>query len=171
MKKRKKKERVVVFVDFLNLYLSAKNAHGGVIDMKGFLDLFRHREIVDVYVYTATVGTIEERRFLKELETLGFTIKVKRVSSTHGVKRGNWDVGMTVDAMHPKWLQQADRIVIASGDGDFIHLVDHFKNETKLKVDVVAFEESASYRLRRAAHDFINLSKLKNIVCVPALSM
>jgi len=49
-----------------------------------------------------------------------------------------------------------DTIVLGSGDGDFIQLVDYLKNQGK-RVEVIAFGKSASSRLRETVDEFIDL--------------
>ena len=51
-----------------------------------------------------------------------------------------------------------DVIVIVSGDGDYISLVEYLQNTYGCRVEVVAFAESASAKLIEQADDFINLS-------------
>ena len=49
-----------------------------------------------------------------------------------------------------------DVIVLASGDGDFIPLVEYLKNQGK-RVEVIAFGKSTSSRLKEIADEFIDL--------------
>jgi len=49
-------------------------------------------------------------------------------------------------------------LVIASGDGDFISLVEYLKNQGK-RVEVIAFGKSSSSRLKEVADEFIDLEK------------
>jgi len=51
-----------------------------------------------------------------------------------------------------------DAIVLASGDGDFLQLVEYLKNRGK-RIEVVAFGRSASTKLKEAADEFIDLEK------------
>ena len=47
-------------------------------------------------------------------------------------------------------------IVLASGDGDFIPLVDYLKNQGK-RVEIVAFGKTTSSKLIDIADEFIDL--------------
>ena len=49
-----------------------------------------------------------------------------------------------------------DVIVLASGDGDFIPLVEYLKNQGK-RVEVVSFGKTTSLKLKEAADEFIDL--------------
>ena len=54
-----------------------------------------------------------------------------------------------------------DVIVLISGDGDFVPLVEFLKNQGR-QVEVLAFKKSTSSRLIQAADDFIDLGKSPN---------
>jgi len=65
-------------------------------------------------------------------------------------------VGITIDAV--KIAPSVDAVVLASGDGDFIQLVEYLKNQGK-RVEVLAFGRSASSKLREIADEFIDLGE------------
>jgi len=65
-------------------------------------------------------------------------------------------VGITIDAV--RIAPSVDTIVLASGDGDFIALVEYLKNQGK-RVEVIAFGRSASLNLKEVADEFIDLEK------------
>jgi len=60
-----------------------------------------------------------------------------------------------VDAM--KLANRMDAIVIISGDGDFVPLIEYLQNFTQ--AEVMAFGQSSSKSLREACDDFIDLSE------------
>ena len=72
------------------------------------------------------------------------------------MKKADWDVGITVDAI--KSAPGVDVIVLVSGDGDFIQLVEYLKNQGK-RAEVIAFGKSASSRLKETADEFIDLGE------------
>jgi len=51
-----------------------------------------------------------------------------------------------------------DAIVLVSGDGDYVPLVDYLKNHGK-RVEAMAFGKSTSSRLREAVDEFIDLEE------------
>jgi uncharacterized LabA/DUF88 family protein len=51
-----------------------------------------------------------------------------------------------------------DVIILASGDGDFIPLVEYLKNQGK-RVEVMAFGKTTSTRLKEVADEFIDLDE------------
>ena len=63
---------------------------------------------------------------------------------------------MAIDAV--KLAQKLDVVVIASGDGDFIPLIEYLKMNG-CQVEVVSFGKSASGKLKEVADDFIDLDE------------
>jgi len=61
-----------------------------------------------------------------------------------------------VDAI--RTAEVVDTIVIASGDGDFIPLVEYLKNQGR-RVEVIAFGRSSSGKLKEAVDEFIDLGE------------
>ncbi|MEX0932336.1 MAG: NYN domain-containing protein, partial [Parcubacteria group bacterium] len=64
---------------------------------------------------------------------------------------------LAVDAI--KMAPKLDTIIIASGDGDFVPLVEYLKNYQGCQVEVVAFGKSSSARLIEASDDFLDLDQ------------
>jgi len=73
-----------------------------------------------------------------------------------GAKKGDWDVGLAVDAI--KLSSKLDAVILITGDGDFVPLVEFLKN-VGCQVEVASFGKSTSARLIEAADDFIDLDK------------
>jgi len=74
------------------------------------------------------------------------------------MKKGDWDVGIAIDAI--KLSRQLDVVALATGDGDFIPLVEYLQYHGVL-VESLAFSETTSAKLIDKADDFIDLSKGK----------
>jgi len=108
------------------------------------------------YVITTEAG--DEKNFFGALEKLGIETKTKDLQVfSSGTKKGDWDVGLTVDVM--KMANRLDTVVIVSGDGDFIPLVKYLQHHTGTQVEVVSFGKSTSGKLREAVDDFVDLSE------------
>ena len=65
-------------------------------------------------------------------------------------------MGLAIDAV--KLAPKLDTVIIASGDGDFIPLVEYLKNNEGCQVEVIAFGKSASGKLKETCDDFVDLS-------------
>ena len=50
-----------------------------------------------------------------------------------------------------------DTVIIASGDGDFIPLVEYLQMNEGCQVEVISFGKSSSAKLKEVADDFIDM--------------
>jgi uncharacterized LabA/DUF88 family protein len=55
--------------------------------------------------------------------------------------------------------QKLDVVVLVTGDGDYVPLVEYLKSNTGCRVEVVAFGKSTSARLIDEADEFTDLDK------------
>ena len=155
---KQKYHRVGVFIDAQNLYHSAKNLYQARVNFGNVVkDAVAGRDLIRAFAYVISTESGEERAFFEALEKLGIETKVKDLQVFFdGSKKADWDVGMAVDII--KLAPRLDTVVIASGDGDFVPLVEYLKTTNQNQVEVVAFGKSASQRLRESADDFLDLS-------------
>jgi len=154
-----KEQRVGVFIDTQNLYHSARNLYKARVNFGAVLkDAVAGRKLVRAVAYVITTEAGDEKNFFEALTKLGIETKTKDLQVFHtGTKKGDWDVGLTVDVM--KMANRLDAVIIVSGDGDFIPLVEYLKNHTGAQVEVVSFGQSTSGKLREVADDFVDLSE------------
>jgi len=155
---RHKNQRVAVFIDAQNMYHSARSLFGGRVNFKNVLQMaVGGRQLIRAFSYVIRTKTGEEKAFLEALEKAGIELRVKDLQEFYGgAKKGDWDVGLTVDAIRTSVI--VDTIVIASGDGDFIPLVEYLKNQGR-RVEVMSFGKSTSGKLKEIADDFIDLGE------------
>ncbi len=59
-----------------------------------------------------------------------------------------------------------DTVIIISGDGDFVPLVEFLKINKGCQVEVVSFGRSSSQRLKEVADDFIDLDENTKKYCI-----
>jgi len=101
--------------------------------------------------------TGEEKSFIEALRKIGIEIREKELQEySGGFKKGDWDVGITVDAI--RIAPSVDVIVLVSGDGDFLQLVEYLKNQGK-RVEVMAFGRTTSIKLKEIADEFVDLEE------------
>lgn len=152
-----KNQRVGIFIDTQNLYHSAKNLYKSKVSFGNVIkDALAGRNLIRASAYVVTTESGEEGGFFEALEKLGIEIKSKELQIFFGgAKKADWDVGIAIDAvtMAPK----LDTIVLATGDGDFVPLVEYLKMKEGCQVEVISFGRSSSGRLREAADDFIDM--------------
>jgi uncharacterized LabA/DUF88 family protein len=154
-------QRVGVLVDIQNMYYSAKVLYKKKVNFKEVLKTaVASRKLIRAIAYG--IKTIEglEKNFFDALQKSGFEIKTKDLQIfPGGAKKGDWDVGLAVDAI--KLAEHLDVVVLVTGDGDFIPLVEYLQNTKGCRVEVIAFSESASGKLAESVDDFTNLSENK----------
>lgn len=152
-----KEQRVGIFIDTQNIYHSAKNLYKSKVNFgKVVQDALAGRHLIRAIAYVISSETGEEQGFFDALTKAGIETKTKDLQIFYGgSKKADWDVGLAVDAI--KMSAKLDTIIIVSGDGDFIPLVEYLKTNSGCQVEVVAFGKSTSSKLIECADDFIDL--------------
>tara|TARA_Y100000310_G_C20695633_1_gene825482 strand:+ start:826 stop:1356 length:531 start_codon:yes stop_codon:yes gene_type:complete len=155
---KNKEQRVAIFIDVQNLYHSAKNLYQARVNFREIMKTATaSRKLIRSFAYVVKTKTGEEKPFFDALINLGIETRVKDLQEYYGgLKKADWDVGIAVDAI--KTSSGVDVIVLISGDGDYVPLVDYLKNHGK-RVEVLAFGKSTSSRLREAADEFVDLGE------------
>ena len=154
-------QRVGVFIDVQNMYYSAKNLFGQKVNFGNIVhEATAGRKLIRAIAYVISTEGKEEQPFFDALYNLGIETKEKQLQIFYGgEKKGDWDVGITVDAI--RLSPSLDAIIIVSGDGDYVPLVEYLQNQGK-QVEVAAFGNTASSKLIEAADDFMDLSAEKH---------
>ncbi len=162
---KRKDQRVGIFIDIQNLYHSSKNLYKARVNYKELLkELISGRQLINATAYVVKSETAEgEAAFFDALKKSGLELRSKDLQIfAGGMKKADWDVGMAVDAIRMSEL--IDVIVLVTGDGDFIPLVEYLKWGKGRTVEVAAFGRSTSAKLKEAADEFIDLDKLPRVI-------
>jgi uncharacterized LabA/DUF88 family protein len=150
-------QRVAVFIDTQNMYHSAKHVFNSKVSFSALVEaVVGSRMISRAIAYVAKSKGGDESAFFEALLASGIELKIKDVQEfASGAKKADWDVGMAVDAISIS--SKVDVIVLATGDGDFVPLVEYLKAHGVI-CEVAAFAESTNARLREVADAFTDLS-------------
>jgi uncharacterized LabA/DUF88 family protein len=153
-----KEQRITVLIDVQNLYHSAKNLYKSKVNFGEILKTaVDGRKLIRAFGYVISTKTGEEKPFFEALTKLGIETRVKELQEFYGgMKKADWDVGISIDAV--KTAQSVDVVSLVSGDGDFIPLVEYLKNQGK-RVEVIAFGRSTSSKLKETADEFFDLEE------------
>ena len=151
-------QRVALLIDVQNLYYSAKNLYGARVNFREILKTaVSQRSLIRAFAYVVRTKTGEEKPFFEALTKMGIETRIRDLQEFYGgLKKADWDVGITVDGI--RIAPSVDTIVLASGDGDFLQLIEYLKNQGK-RVEVMAFSRSASAKLKEVADEFIDIEK------------
>ena len=152
-----KEQRIGVFIDTQNLYHSARNLYKARVNFGAVLkDVVAGRKLVRAVAYVITTEAGDEKNFFEALSKLGIETKTKDLQIfAGGAKKADWDVGLAVDAI--KMSPRLDSVIIVSGDGDFVPLVEYLQT-VGVQVEVASFGKSTSGKLREVVDDFVDLS-------------
>ena len=159
-----KDQRVGVFVDVQNMYYSAKNLYNAKVNFAQILKAaVKDRSLIRAIAYVIKADVKEEQNFFDALEKIGFEVKAKDLQVfAGGAKKGDWDIGLAMDTI--ELASKLDTIVLISGDGDFVPLVQHLVRALGCRVEVMAFGRSASSKLKEEADSFMDMDQRRFII-------
>src|SRR5882724_2436894 len=146
-----KEQRVGIFIDAQNLYHSGKNLYHSKVNFGQIVkEALDGRKLVRAVAYVIATESGEESAFFDALGKAGIETKIKDLQIfSSGAKKADWDVGMAIDAV--KMAPKLDAIILVTGDGDFVPLVEYLQTNEGCQVEVVSFGKSTSSKLIEAA--------------------
>ena len=155
-------QRVGVFIDVQNMYYSAKNLFGAKVNFGNIVEeAVAGRKLIRAIAYVVSTEGKDEQPFFDALYSLGIETKERPLQIFYGgEKKADWDVGLTVDAI--RLSNSLDAIILVTGDGDFLPLVEYLKFNQGKQVEVMAFGQTASARLKESVDVFVDLAVEKN---------
>ncbi|MDI5986083.1 NYN domain-containing protein [Halomonas sp. M4R5S39] len=148
-------EGVAIFVDVQNVYYTTRQAFGRHFDYHAFWARFAAgRQVVVANAYAVERGDPRQRQFQNILRGIGFDVKLKPfIQRGDGSTKGDWDVGIALDAIEA--APRVGRVVLVSGDGDFDLLVQRLRERHGVDVTVVGVARLTADSLIRAASEFV----------------
>ena len=150
-------QRVGIFIDTQNLYHTAKNLYGARVNFGEVVtDVLAGRSLIRATAYVITTESGDEKSFFEALTKSGIETKTKDLQIfAGGSKKADWDVGLAVDAI--TLAPKLDTVILISGDGDFVPLVEYLKINEGCQVEAVCFGKSTSQKLKESVDDFFDL--------------
>ena len=152
--------RVGVFIDVQNMYYSARNIHNRKVNFENIIkSVVEENQLIRARAFTISTKEGDESAFFEALKKTGIEVVSKELLEYHsGSKKGDWDVGITIDIV--RMLDMLDVVVLVSGDGDFVPLGEYIKSRGRI-FHVASFRESTSTALVESADIYTNLSEDK----------
>lgn len=146
---RARRKRVIILVDTPNIFRSTQRTYG-LGTRPDYRQLIRRGEALGrVRQAIAFVNGGVHPGFAEAMERLGFTLSRSEAR----------DVDDHLTARAVALHQGAERVLLCSGDGDFLPLVALLQGHGK-EVVVCAVEKNCSRRLRRQADHFFHMPTL-----------
>lgn len=148
-------EKVAIFVDVQNIYYTTKQGHNCHFNYNQFwAQATAGRSVTKAIAYAIDSGDEGQRKFQNILKKIGFEVKLKPfIQRGDGSAKGDWDVGITIDIM--QYAEQADVVVLASGDGDFDLLINKITDIYSVSTEVYGVEQLTATSLIYAASKYI----------------
>ena len=153
------KEKVVFFLDYANINRAAreKRCRMDYADLLHYIG--EHRFLVEAYCYVP-INPRNEHRLDGEIEELwrsGYIVNTKLGTVAGGTYKCNFDVEIAMDVLRVVYQVKPDIIVLATGDSDFIPLIQEVR-KAGVRVEVAAFIETAGTDILLKSSGFINLA-------------
>lgn len=148
-------ETVSILVDVQNVYYTTKEAFGRHFDYNKFwAQATQNRQVVKATAYAIDRGDEKQRQFQNILKAIGFEVKLKPyIQRVDGSAKGDWDVGLALDAI--EYAELSDRVILVTGDGDFDVLVHRIRTKKNACVEVYGVEKLTAEALINAANTFV----------------
>jgi len=147
IEKKWQKENNYAFIDAQNIFLETKKV-GLDIDWRAFrkflYDIF---SIKKAFIFIGYLP--KNQKIYENYKKSDFKIIFKEVvADSNGKLKGNVDAELVLESM--KRLDEYDKAVIVSSDGDFACLVKYLKENKKFRAVISPTRKSCSYLLRKA---------------------
>ncbi len=142
-------------MDVQNVYYTTKHAFGRPFDYNAFwARATNNRQLIKAVAYAIDRGDAKQRQFQNILRAIGFEVKLKPyIQRADGSAKGDWDVGIALDAM--EFAELSDTIVLVSGDGDFDLLAHRIRDNRDASVEVYGVKTLTAASLIDSANRFI----------------
>ena len=152
-------KKVAIFVDVQNIYYTTRQSYQRHFNYRAFWEqATKNRTVVAAFAYAIDKGDLKQEGFQQILREIGFTVKLKPyIQRSDGTAKGDWDVGITLDAI--EYASQADVIVLVSGDGDFDLLLQKAKNQYGVETEVYGVPSLTAASLINVADRFVAIDE------------
>jgi len=129
-------KRIAILADVQNIYYTTRQAYGRQFDYRKLWQRTSAAgEITSATAYAIHRGDSRQLKFQNALKDIGFTVKLKPyIQRSDGSAKGDWDVGIAIDAM--EIAAQVDTVILLSGDGDFDLLLDRLGRKYGVSTEV-----------------------------------
>jgi uncharacterized LabA/DUF88 family protein len=153
------REKVVLFLDYANINRAAREKRYR-LDYHDLLNYVGEgRFLLDAHCYVPINPRNEHRLdgVIEDLWRSGYIVTTKVGTIAGGTYKCNFDVEITMDVLQVIYQAKPDIIVLASGDADFVSLIQEVRR-SGVRAEVAAFEETAGTGMMSKCSGFIDLA-------------
>jgi uncharacterized LabA/DUF88 family protein len=149
--------RVGLFVDVQNMYYAARQLNAR-LDFGALIEtISRERRLIRAIAYVVQNRDIDQSGFLAMLQQRNYEVRRKDLKvRADGSSKGDWDMGMALDIL--SLADSLDVVVLATGDGDFVPLVNEVKTKGP-RVEVYSFAGSTAKELVEACDRHVEIDE------------
>lgn len=146
-----------VFIDGSNLFWAQQsNWHLDYALLKDYLDDLHSSSFYNYYgCFNKNPKNEEDKkkargedRFYRKLEGYGFKLVTKPLKYLKNSTKGDMDVEIAVDVEN--YLKDLDRVIIVSGDSDFLYLIQDCHKKGK-EIAIYSFEDFLAWEIKTFA--------------------
>ncbi|MCF2946590.1 NYN domain-containing protein [Paraglaciecola aquimarina] len=147
-------EKIAIFVDVQNIYYTTRQAYARQFNYRRFWQHVSHQgDIISANAYAIDKGDSQQQKFQSALKHIGFEVKLKPyIQRSDGSAKGDWDVGIAIDVLEA--AEQADTVILLSGDGDFDLLLKKVTEKYGCKTQVYGVPDLTANSLINACQLF-----------------
>ena len=152
-------EQIAILVDVQNIYYTTRQAFSRQFNYTAFWQsVTADREVIAANAYAIQPNSGKQASFQQILTDIGFNVKLKPyIQRRDGSAKGDWDVGITLDLI--ELAEQADTIVLASGDGDFDMALSRATQRYKVATEVYGVKALTAASLINAAQRYVPIDE------------
>lgn len=152
-------DKIAIFVDVQNIYYTTRQAYSRQFNYRRFWQHVSHQgDIVLANAYAIDRGDAHQQKFQSALRHIGFEVKLKPyIQRSDGSAKGDWDVGIAIDVLEA--AENADKIILLSGDGDFDLLLTRVYQKHGCQTEVYGVPELTANSLVNAAQHFYKIDE------------
>ncbi|MCZ6634563.1 MAG: NYN domain-containing protein [bacterium] len=142
-------QRVGIFVDVQNIFYAAKQFNAR-LDFEKLLKVsVGNRRLIRAIAYVVQSPEVDQSGFISMLQQKSYEVRRKDLRQrSDGSAKGDWDMGMAIDIMG--LVDKLDVVVLVSGDGDFVSLLNLVKTIGP-RVEVISFVHNTARDLIQTA--------------------
>lgn len=151
--------KIAIFVDVQNIYYTCRDAFGAQFNYRAFWQhISQQGQVVVANAYAIQRSDDQQHKFQTALKHIGFNVKLKPfIQRQDGSAKGDWDVGITLDAIEA--AADVDKIILLSGDGDFDLLLQRARAKYQCQSRVYGVERLTAQSLIDAADSFTPIDR------------
>lgn len=155
--------RAGIFIDSQNLFKSLmQTIPGRKIDYKKVLDYcLGGRTLYCARFYEILAEQDFQKEKFLHVISKSFEVFTKPVQVfPGGITKGDWDIGMAMDMV--SLAEKLDVVILGSGDGDFLPVLDYLKRRMRCRVEGISFTRTTNAALLAAFDSHTDLGDFAN---------